>query len=158
MLQRFDNDFTHGARPVRPLYMSNKYTHSSQGPAHMISLEWVVEQLMRNAVVGDHVKDGPLQRRASLVNLYLAAGRTGEVKFIDTANWMWHPMFEITDTKWIETKTNSVQAMPMFPGNDGYLADWYHAIGSFWAVEGGLYREVTIHPPPQHIYSLTFIV
>lgn len=144
MLQRFDNDFTTGARAVRPLYENNKYTHSSQGLVQMISLTWIVEQLMRKGVVGDYVEEGALQQRAWLVNLYLSAGRPGEIKFIDTNNWMWHPTFEITDTKWVETKTNSVQAMPMFPRNGGYLTDWYHCLGSFFACEGGLFRPSTV--------------
>jgi len=49
LLQRFDNDFTHGSANIRPLYYQNDYTHSSQGLVNMISLEWILEQLFKKA-------------------------------------------------------------------------------------------------------------
>ena len=143
LLQRFDNDFTHGSADIRPLYYQNDYTHSSQGLVNMISLEWILEQLFKKAVVGHHIKDGTLQHRCWLSTIYNAVSRPGELKYVDTSNWMWHPRFDTTDFKWVETKTSSVQAMPMLPDKKHYLLCIYHCLGSFWTVEDGLFRDET---------------
>jgi hypothetical protein len=41
---------------------------------------------------------------------------------------------------WLELKTVSKQAMPMFPNKHSWLTDFYHCLGSYWAVEEGLFR------------------
>lgn len=145
--QRFDNDFSHGAVPVRALYYQNYYGSIGRGDdscrdiVSNIDLESMLKQLMKDAVVGEHIPDGPMQHRAWLSILYNAIGRPGEVKFIDTSNWTYHSRFDTVDIKWLETKTKSVQAMVMYPDKFYYLLDFYHALGSYWAVEGGLFRS-----------------
>jgi hypothetical protein len=38
-------------------------------------------------------RQGKLQQRAWLAVLFGAVGCGGEIKFVDTAKWMWHPQF-----------------------------------------------------------------
>ena len=82
---------------------------------------------------------------------YMAVGRGGEVKFNDTSEWMHHPPFGCTDVKWIESKTVSKQAMPMFSNKSSWLTDFFHCAGSYWAVEDGLFRT------PEHNGIQTFL-
>ena len=74
-------------------------------------------------------RDGPLQKRAHFSLQYNAVGRPGEVKFIDTANWMFHPQVEVTSIQWLDMKTLTLQAMPMLADKTHYLCDFYHSIG-----------------------------
>ncbi|KAL7527061.1 hypothetical protein ACHAXR_003748 [Thalassiosira sp. AJA248-18] len=148
--RRFDNDFSSGATKILPLYYKNEYdamsnvhrreTDNYDIVSH-IDMELVLKKLMKEAMVG-HSNEGPLQRRAWLTILYNAVGRPGEIKFNDTNNWMWHPRFEVVDILWQETKTSTstLQAMAMVPNKMHYLICFYNSIGSFWAVEGGLFR------------------
>ena len=160
LLQRFDNDFSHGAIAVRPLYYKNTYGSIGRGDdtsrdiVSMIDLEYMLQQLFKDAVVGNNITDGPMQHRAWLTILYNAIGRPGEAKFIDTSNWTWHGRFDVVDIQWLETKTKSVQAMPMFPDKCYYLLDFYHAIGSYWAVEGGLFRTDDQSPYATYLFPL----
>ena len=99
----------------------------------------MLKKLMKDAIMGpiNPTDAGPLQKRAWLSILYNAVGRSGELKYIDTANWMWHYRYQVIDILWSEMKTNTVQAMPMFADRQQYLLCFYHSLGSFWSVEGG---------------------
>ena len=134
LLQRFDNDFSHGSTATRPLYYKNSFgsvrTEDDRDLVTMIDLEMILGKLFKEAIIKS-TTDGPLQYRARLSILYNAAGRPGEIKFVDTANWKWHGRFELPDIVWQETKTMSIQAMPMFPDKEHFLLDFYHALGSF---------------------------
>ncbi len=147
------SDYTFGATVVRLIYLSNNNTEinadddvSIRDWVSKVDLEYILKNLMRNATLG-HNRDGLLQHRAIVSTTYLAAGRGGESKFVDTFNWMYHLMIETTDTVWTEMKTMNKYTMPMFPNkpteSGSYLCDFYHCIhciGSFWAVEAGLHR------------------
>ena len=71
---------------------------------------------------------------------YMGCGRGGEVKFINTTDWTYHPPIGCTDIVWTELKTVSKQAMPMFSNKDCWLVT-YHCAGAYFAVEDGLYRS-----------------
>ena len=71
--------------------------------------------------------------------IYNSVGRGGKIKFQQYSDWIWDARFEITDTTWHETKTLQHYSMPMVPDCKGYACYWYHSLGSFYAVEHGLY-------------------
>ena len=139
------SEFTFGETTTRPLYSDNGHVGYQQSDLPLndfisvIDLRSILHHLMKTATLG-HTTEGKLQQRAWIAILYLAAGRGGEIKFIDTADWMYHPLYQVTDTGWTELKTRSKYAMPMVPHKCHFLFDFYHAIGSFWAVESGLFR------------------
>ena len=144
--KRLDSDFTFGSTPTRPLYYRNSLNvleRGEGGPVERemiakIDLESILKGLFRKATKIGYAEQGPLQQRAWLSFLYNAVGRTMEIKFIDTNTWMYHPAFELLDTPWTETKTSTIQAMPMVPDKKHFLLCTYHSLGSFWAVEQGL--------------------
>jgi hypothetical protein len=103
-------------------------------------LTCVLRSLMKKARRGT-TTDGPLQRRCWLVLTYHAMGRGGEVKFQNYADWVFDPRFQITDIHWKEMKKLATYAMPMMADLDGYECCFYHALGSFWLAESGLYRQ-----------------
>jgi hypothetical protein len=72
--------------------------------------------------------------------MYSAAGRGGEVKFVNTQDWMHHGRFGCTDTVWTESKTLHKYSMPMVPNKSDYTYDFYHCLGSYFMCEDGLYR------------------
>ena len=64
----------------------------------------------------------------------MAVGRGGEVKLLNTSNFMFHDV-------WTELKNNMKKyAMPMFPNKDDWKrSDFYDCLGAFWAVQWGLH-------------------
>ena len=131
--QRFDNDFSYGANATRPLYFNNNPSGTNEVSetrdyVTTVDLKWVLKSLMKKANVGHNITDGPLQHRAWLSILYNAVGRPGEIKFVDTANFIWHPQIDVTDIVWLETKTSNLQAMGMLPYKVHYSVDFYHCL------------------------------
>jgi hypothetical protein len=114
-------------------------------------LKAVLRSLMRQARRGA-THDGPLQRRCWLVITYHAMGRGGEVKFQNYADWVFDPRFEVTDICWKEMKKLATYAMPMMADMDGYACCFYHALGSFWLVESGLYRRSVESASAQFVF------
>jgi len=145
-LLNIGSEFTFGEMTVRPLYSDNEFVgYSAHGEVpindyiSVIDLNTILRNQMKEAKLSCD-REGKLQQRAWLAILFSAVGRGGEVKFVDIADWMWHPRFEVVDIGWTELKMREKYAMPMVPHKRQYLADFYHAIGSFWAVEGGLFQ------------------
>ena len=140
--ENLSSDYTYGSATVRPLYYhGEKNDPSIQDIVSKIDLESILKSLMMKAQPGLS-KDGPLQHRSCLSTLYNAAARPGEVKHVDTSNWMWHGLpLEALDIKWLEVKTLSIQAMSMLADKLHYLLCWYHSLGSYWCVEMGLHRN-----------------
>jgi hypothetical protein len=141
---RLGSDFTYGATMIRPLYSKNDYVGNDM-PAlsdyvSMTDLRYVLKRLFMDATL-NCLHEGKLQKRAWLAILYSAAGRGGEVKFIDTADWMYHPRIQVPDIGWTELKTKEKYACPVVPDKDDFMPDVFHCLGSFWSVEGGLYRD-----------------
>lgn len=137
---------------VRPLYSSNRYTapHASDGQiidyVSLVDLRYVLKQLIDKARPDSLQLDGPLQHRAIIALTFMAVARGGEVKFVDTSNFMLHPYLGCTDLVWSELKNIKAKyAMPIFPNKDTYESDIYHSIGGFWCVERGLFRCSEAH-------------
>eukprot|EP00956_Cyclotella_meneghiniana_P020790 scaffold37156_cov43-Cyclotella_meneghiniana.AAC.2 len=49
-----------------------------------------------------------------------------------TANFMWHPQFQVTDIVWLELETKTQNTYRS-------RVNFYHSLGSFWSVECGLF-------------------
>ena len=77
------------------------------------------------------IVDGKLQHRAMIATTFMAAGRGGEVKFVNTSDWVYHPRFRCSDIVWTELKTVKKYAMPMYNNKDCWLSDFYHAVGAY---------------------------
>ena len=78
--------------------------------------------------------------RAMLVMLYYAAGRGGELKFLHWGLVTWDYHFTCPQAWWTRMKTVVKQLLMFQCYHDGYLCDFYHAMGSFFAT-GGLIRD-----------------
>ena len=114
-------------------------------------LKAVLRSLMQKARAGDTI-NGNLQRRCWLVATYHAMGRGGEIKFQNYADWVFDPRFEVTNIHWKELKKLASYAMPMMADMDGYECCFYHALGSFWLVETGLYRRSLTSADAQFVF------
>jgi len=147
---KINSDFTYGGPKIRPLYLKNSSASASAFDSKIdrdfvtrIDLESVLKSLMHSAT-NTFAKEGPMQKRAMLAILYNAVGRSGEVKFVDTSNWMYDTRFEVTDILWQQSKTSSIQTMPMLVDKHHYSVCFYHSIGCYFAVEHGLARDGTL--------------
>lgn len=163
------SDFTFGSNTTRPIYADNTEGEVGMAMLTGISDDgddYVVEdgkQILTDMVSAIDLKSicckllkgsttlftpspygknryGSLQRRSWLATLLLAAGRPGEVKFVDMSNWAYNPFFQALDIKWFEMKKLIQYAMPMIASRLHFALDYFHAIGSYWLVEGGLHR------------------
>ena len=81
-----------------------------------------------------------LQQRCWLGILNYAIGRGGEIRFLCYNDWEYHTTVEVTDITWKELKNLELYAMPVVPDLDSWLFDFYHCMGSYFCVEGGLFR------------------
>lgn len=110
-----------GQMETRPLYSDNifvGYDGVLESPINdyisIIDLQSILKQLFAAATL-DCNKEGKLQQRSWIAECFHAVGRGGEVKFIDTADFMYHPWYEVLDTKWTETKTSVRSFQTMLP-------------------------------------------
>ena len=129
--------------------MTNNYlpppTTECNDYVSLIDLRYILKHLISDAKPADSgfVEDGTLQRRAIILMTFMCVARGGEVKFIDTSRFMYHPFLGCTDLVWTEMKMMNRYSMPVFPNKSTYETDVYHALGSWWLVEGGLHRTAT---------------
>lgn len=85
-----------------------------------------------------------LQQRAWLSWTYHAVGRSGEVQFLEFSDTVYDPFFHAAVPLWMEPKTLQKYSQIMVHTKyscGSYLVDPYHSLGSYWAVEDGLYRS-----------------
>jgi hypothetical protein len=143
------SEFTFGETIVRSLYSDNEFVGYGDSRGNLASNDYISvidlmsinRKLMNDATILGNNKEGKLQKRAWLATTYMAVGRGGESTFVDTADWTWHPRYEILDTQWTELKTMEKYAMPVVPDKKHFLPDFFHSVGSFWSVDDGLYRD-----------------
>ena len=81
-----------------------------------------------------------MEQRCQLVTLYNGVGRGGEVKFQQYADWIFDCCFNVTDICWHKMKSLQTYSMPIFLDSAGFVCDWYHLLGCYFAMEKGLYR------------------
>ncbi len=68
------------------------------------------------------------------------------MKFQRYDAWHWDHLFENIDANWTKIKTLMTQQCMLFPPNKtSYEADFYHALGSYYAVENGLCRGASFN-------------
>lgn len=128
-----------GQMETRPLYSDNifvGYDGVLESPINdyisVIDLQSILKKLFAAATL-DCNKEGKLQQRSWIAECFHAVGRGGEVKFIDTADFMYHPRYEVLDTKWTETKTRSKYSCPIVPNNVNIQTRAFHKM---WEYEG----------------------
>jgi hypothetical protein len=106
----------------------------------MIDLQSVLEQLMQAASpIYCYYRDEKLQHPLIVALTYSAAGRGGEVKFVNTQDGCIMANLD-TDTVWTESKTLQKYSMPMVPNKSDYTYDFYHCLGSYVMCDDGLHR------------------
>ena len=125
---------------LEPWYPSFDETNLTQQEdlISKIDLTYMLKNLCRNA--STICVTDKLQHRCWLLLLHLAVGRGGEIKYVNFKEWMWHGWAQALDIGWTELKVLQKYPMPMVMDSHGWLFNIFHAIGSFWMVEDGLYR------------------
>lgn len=103
----------------------------------LVDMRSICKELMRSART---LNNRNFQYRAWIVLLYAAAGRGGEIKFLNFSEWKYYPYIEVLDIRWTEIKVLSKYAMGLVPDRSTYLLDPYHALACFFALERGLFR------------------
>jgi hypothetical protein len=80
------------------------------------------------------------RERAKLVLTALAVGRGGEVAFLRYDLFWWDDIYLCPEVIWSQLKTTMQQPLYLQGYCDGYLCDIYHSMGSYFAIEDGLFR------------------
>jgi len=115
--------------------------------------------LMKSCRGMPQLQYGPLQQRKWYVDTALSVGRGSELMLCRHDEMYWDPILENVDGNWSEMKTLTQQSIVCGPNKcempfKTYYSDWFHASGSFFAVEGGLARGDDVHPHKiQYVYT-----
>jgi hypothetical protein len=136
-------DLIFGATKIRPLYKDNgnkpiRDDSEIKDFIQACDLKYIIRNLVRDATIEGNQK---LQQRCWVGMSNSCIGRGGEVKFQDYNEWTYHPLLEVTDSSWTETKTLHFYPMPMVPEKVSWEFDFYHMLGTYHSVENGLYRS-----------------
>jgi hypothetical protein len=136
-------DLIFGATKIRPLYKDNgnkpiRDDSEIKDFIQACDLKYIIRNLVRDATIEGNQK---LQQRCWVGMSNSCIGRGGEVKFQDYNEWTYHPLLEVTDSSWTETKTLHFYPMPMVPEKVSWEFDFYHMLGTYYSVENGLYRS-----------------
>lgn len=139
---QFNKTDTFGENDKRPLFTLINQGSITKGDhwLHHCDLSTVCKNMMASASATNS-SARPFQKRAEIVLVKLACGRPGEVKFQQFTEWVFLPYFQMLDPGWTEMKTLEKYSSPMAPSKFGYACDPYHALGSFWCCENGLFRS-----------------
>jgi len=78
--------------------------------------------------------------RAKIMMTYFGVGRGGEIKFLRWDEFLWDTYFSCVQGWWKRLKTLSKQQLLFTAYCDGWLCDFYHCFGSYFALEKGLVR------------------
>jgi hypothetical protein len=97
-----------------------------------------LESICKSMIAGD-VTDC-YRERAKLVLTALAVGRGGEVAFLRYDLFWWDDIYLCPEVIWARLKTTMQQPIYLQGCCDGYLCDIYHSMGSYFALEDGLFR------------------
>ena len=78
------------------------------------------------------------EKQAQLLSDAYGVAQGSEVKFVQYNNIV-HDHYHVTDTGWTDIKETKVYGIPMCNVKDpnNFEVDWYHAMGCFYACEGG---------------------
>lgn len=144
-------DYTFGTEDIRPLYFDlgdegdlddddldfddGLNVNETTNFLRRCDLKSVIIRLVREATSNNN----NLEKNAWLVTRYDAIGRGGEVKFQSYLDWKVDYHLRCVDTKWKESKTMKIHAMPRIVA-DSFLQDFFWANGAFAMVENGLMR------------------
>jgi hypothetical protein len=112
-------------------------------------------RLLKELVRAPNRTRGPAQKRVWYLLCAFAVGRGGEIKFQRYDDWYFDQNFQNVDATWSELKTLTRHAMlfgPMKYGLGSYLCDFYHAFGTFFAVEDGLARNGLAEPLWKYVF------
>ena len=105
-----------------------------------------LENIARSILLSNDDDSTKYEMRAMLVMLYYAAGRGGEVKFIHWGLVDWDEFFNCPQAWWTRLKTVSKQLLMFQCYRNGWLCDFYHCFGCYFAT-GGLLRQNTMQGP-----------
>jgi len=153
-----NEDIVFGDTTVNPLYRGREKTINSLGTSadetmwylegnqnpiindwvSLVDMRSICKELMRSART---LNNKNFQYRAWIVISYVAAGRGGEIKFLNFAEWKYYPYIEVLDIRWTEIKVLAKYAMGLVPDRSTYLLDPYHALACYFAIERGLFRS-----------------
>jgi len=141
---RLGSDFIWGDTSTRTIFDDNGNGAVKDGDAiddyvSVLDLYNVARKLLRKSDLATN-RNGPLQQRCWFAFLFHAAARGGEIKLQDYLDWVFHAKVDILDITWTEMKVLEKYSMPMVPHLQNFLLDIYHCLGSWWAVENGLFR------------------
>lgn len=101
-----------------------------------VDLESIVMKMLRS----NETDKNKYERRAMLVTTYNAAARGGEIKFSTWRDVEWDYHFNCPQAWWTRMKTLVKQLLMFQCYRDGWICDFYHSFGCFFAT-GGLIRR-----------------
>jgi hypothetical protein len=78
--------------------------------------------------------------RAKLVMTYYGVGRGGEIKFLRWDEFTYDHYFSCVEGWWKRLKTLTKQQLLFTVYNGGWLCDFYHSMGAYFALDSGLLR------------------
>jgi hypothetical protein len=115
----------------------NQFLHGDK--KYAVDSKSLCTLLIKQCIGRAQLKEGLAQKRFWYVLCALAVGHGGKVKHQQYDEWYWDWLFRNVDATWSETKVqNPMLFGPTKYGEYSYICDFYHAFGTFFAVENGL--------------------
>ena len=114
------------------------YTIIAKPQAH-IDVKAILHHLMEKA--DPAVSNSNFEKRCWILQVYLSAGRGGEVKFQNYADWDFNYYLQCLNTQWTQPKVLKKLAMGIVADKSDYEMDFFHALGCCWGPEHGLHRS-----------------
>jgi hypothetical protein len=84
--------------------------------------------------------------RAKLVMTYYGVGRGGEIKFLRWDEFTYDHYFSCVEGWWKRLKTLTKQQLLFTVYNGGWICDFYHSMGAYFALDSGLLRTASQSP------------
>ena len=139
------NDELKDSTMARPIYknIQESLHYEVQEGKEGVDLESMMKVLMSKIDKrgGFPPNKTPMQLRAQIVDVYLSVGRPGECKFLRYDQFLWDPIFHSVDAAWYEPKTQDTKRCLYPPDPRSYECDFYHALGCYWIIDNGLFRN-----------------
>ena len=127
-----------GLEDIRPLYdFLGLDDEGGKYPHRVCDLKHIFIHLIKTADGGGNRNN--LQRLAIIHAIAEAIGRGGEAKFQTFRDWLFDPLWNVTNTPWKEKKTIQGYAMARV-ADEHWYNDWYCTMAMFALCENGLYR------------------
>jgi len=140
------DDFVFGVNECIPLYRNNPHYYPDDFGPDGEPIHNLLAQIDGNLIVTNLIKKAStnknaLQHRCWLVLLDTCIGRSGELRLVKFTEWSIITALQILKIIWYDLKNKTQYALAILHNREGWKFCVFHALGAYWAVENGLFRD-----------------